>query len=124
MVVPVASFTLQDFKYLPEGSWFDYWTGKNYTGKRYIHVVTPLDTMPMFVKAGSIISCQPVMNYTGEKVVKQLTLEVYPGNGRFDLYEDDARSFAYQQGKLLAFSACLFDGGSLGLLRINRIYCF
>ncbi len=85
--------------YLPAGDWFDYWTGKSYSGRQYIHVVTPLDIMPMFVKAGSIIPRQPVMNYVGERPVPQLTLEVYPGNGTFEVYEDDGRSLAYQQGK-------------------------
>lgn len=100
MVCPVTTKGAQTRTvYLPEGNWFDYWTGKAYAGKQYIHVITPLDTMPLFVKAGSIIPCQPVMNYTGEKEVQQLTLEVYPGNGRFDLYEDDGKSLAYQQGK-------------------------
>lgn len=100
MVCPVTTKGAQTRTvYLPEGNWFDYWTGKSYTGKQYIHVVTPLDSMPLFVKAGSIIPYQPVMNYTGEKEVQQLTLEVYPGKGRFDLYEDDGKSLDYQQGK-------------------------
>lgn len=100
MVCPVTTKGAQTRTvYLPEGNWFDYWTGKKYTGKQYIHVVTPLDIMPMFVKAGSIIPYQPVMNYVGEQEVRQLTLEVYPGNGRFELYEDDGKSLEYQQGK-------------------------
>jgi alpha-glucosidase len=101
MVCPVTTKGAQTRTvYLPEGDWFDYWTGKRYAGKQYIHVVTPLDIMPMFVKAGSIIPSQPVMNYVGEKEVTQLTLDVYPGNGRFDLYEDDGKSLGYKEGKL------------------------
>lgn len=101
MVCPVTTKGAQTRTvYLPEGNWFDYWTGKKYTGKQYIHVVTPLDIMPMFVKAGGIIPCQPGMNYVGEQEVQQLTLDVYPGNGRFELYEDDGKSLNYQQGRL------------------------
>ncbi|NII25284.1 DUF4968 domain-containing protein [Pseudoflavitalea sp. X16] len=100
MVCPVTTKGAQTRSvYLPEGNWFDYWTGKKYTGKQYIHVVTPLDMIPLFVKAGSIIPYQPVMNYVGEQEVQQLTLDVYPGNGRFELYEDDGKSLDYQQGK-------------------------
>lgn len=100
MVCPVTTKGAQTRTvYLPEGNWFDYWTGKKYTGRQYIHVVTPLDIMPLFVKAGSIIPYQPVMNYVGEQEVQQLTLDVYPGNGRFELYEDDGKSLNYQQGK-------------------------
>jgi alpha-glucosidase (family GH31 glycosyl hydrolase) len=100
MVCPVTTKGAQTRTvYLPEGDWFDYWTGKHYTGKQYIHVITPLDTMPLFVRAGGIIPTQPVMNYIGEKEVHEITLHVYPGNGRFDWYEDDGKSLDYQQGK-------------------------
>jgi alpha-glucosidase len=85
--------------YLPEGIWFDYWSGKKYQGKQYIHVVSPLDTIPLFVKAGAIIPMQPEMNYTGEKPVDRITLEVFPGDSSFDLYEDDGLSLKYQKGQ-------------------------
>lgn len=82
--------------YLPEGTWYDYWTGKQYTGKQYIHVVTPQDVLPLFVKAGSIIPMQPAMNYVGEKPVDLLTLDIYPGRDTvFNLYEDDRQSLRY-----------------------------
>jgi alpha-glucosidase len=100
MVCPVTTKGAQTRTvYLPEGAWYDYWTGKIYTGKQYVHVLTPLDTIPLFVKAGSIIPQQEVVSYVGEKEIKKLTLDVYPGNGRFDLYEDDGKSLQYQQGK-------------------------
>lgn len=87
--------------YLPEGQWFDYWTGKEYEGKRYVHVVTPLDTIPVFVKAGAIIPMQPAMSYIGEKPVDVITLEIFPGAqlSAFDLYEDDGTSLKYKQGE-------------------------
>lgn len=85
--------------YLPEGNWFDYWTGKSYYGKKYIHVVTPLDTIPVFVKAGAIIPMQPPMIYIGEKPVDVITLEIFPNqNSSFEMYEDDGTSLKYQQG--------------------------
>ena len=85
--------------YLPEGNWVDYWTGKEYTGKKYIHVVTPLDTIPIFVKAGAIIPMQPTMIYVGEKPVDVITVEIFPNkNSSFELYEDDGTSLQYQQG--------------------------
>jgi alpha-glucosidase len=85
--------------YLPEGVWFDYWTGKQYTGKQYVHVVTPLDTMPMFARGGAIIPMQPEMIYLGEKPVNTITLDIFPhGTSSFELYEDDGKSLDYQQG--------------------------
>jgi alpha-glucosidase len=51
MVCPVTTKGAQTRTvYLPQGEWFDYWTGKKYSGRQYIHVVTPLDTLPLFVK--------------------------------------------------------------------------
>ncbi len=86
--------------YLPEGQWIDYWTGKTYTGKQYLNVVTPLDMLPLYVKAGSIIPTQPVLQYVGERAIDTMTLDVYPGGGAaFRLYEDDGKSLQYQQGK-------------------------
>ncbi|CAN5920831.1 glycoside hydrolase family 31 protein [soil metagenome] len=86
--------------YLPEGTWFDYWTGKKYEGRQYIHVLTPLDTIPIFAKGGAIIPMQPEMRYLGEKPVDQITLDVFPhGTSRFTLYEEDGQSLQYQQGE-------------------------
>ncbi|MDP4228130.1 MAG: glycoside hydrolase family 31 protein, partial [Bacteroidota bacterium] len=85
--------------YLPEGTWFDFWTGKKYTGKQTIEYAAALDQLPLLVKGGSIIPFQPAMNYLNEKEVKILTLEVFPeGNSSFALYEDDGKSFEYQKG--------------------------
>lgn len=99
MVCPVTTKGAQTRSvYLPEGEWYDWWTGKKYSGKQYVHVLTPLDSMPLFAKAGAIIPMQPFMNYVGEKAVDTITLDVFPGNGSFTLYEDDGESLNYQQG--------------------------
>jgi alpha-glucosidase len=120
MVCPVTTKGAQTRTvYLPEGNWYDYWTGKAYTGKQYIHVVTPLDTMPLFVKAGSIVPQQEVVSYVGEKEIKQLTLDVYPGNGRFDLYEDDGKSLAYQQGKYAITAMQVTTGANTTTLTVQ-----
>jgi alpha-glucosidase len=89
--------------YLPEGDWFDYWTGKKYEGKSYVHVVSPLDTIPLFVKAGGVIPMQPKMAYTDEKALDKMTLEVFPiakyASKTFTVYDDDGESLAYKDGK-------------------------
>lgn len=86
--------------YLPEGLWYDYWTGASYEGRQYRNVVTPLDQMPIFIKAGAIIPRQEVMQYVGEKTVDHITLDIYPhGNSEFTLYDDDGKSMEYQQGQ-------------------------
>jgi len=87
--------------YLPQGTWFDYWTGKKHSGKEMIRVDAPLETVPMFVRGGGIIPLWPEMNYVGEKPASPLTFEIYPDeNGRAatTLYEDDGTSPAYKRG--------------------------
>ncbi len=86
--------------YLPKGDWYDYWSGKKIEGGRYINVVTPLENMPVFARAGAIIPLQPDMNNEGEKPLNPLTLDIYPSScSAFDLYEDDGLTLEYQQGK-------------------------
>ncbi len=86
--------------YLPEGTWFDYWTGKQYDGKQFVHVLTPLDSIPMFAKGGAILPMQPEMIYFGQKPVNTITLDIFPhGTSTFDLYEDDGRSLQYKKGE-------------------------
>jgi alpha-glucosidase len=78
--------------YLPEGTWYDWWTGEKYSGNQHILAHAPLERMPMYVKAGAIIPMQPVMQYVDEHPIEQLRLRIYPGMGEFSLYEDDGRS--------------------------------
>jgi alpha-glucosidase (family GH31 glycosyl hydrolase) len=87
--------------YLPSGKWIDYWTGQPYQGGREVTVPAPLQTLPLFVRAGSIIPMQPVMNYTNERPLDTLVLSVYPSpdqSGDFTLYEDDGETLGYQSG--------------------------
>lgn len=85
--------------YLPEGAWYDYWSGEKIEGGRYINVVTPLEKMPVYARAGAIIPMQPEMNYTGEKPVDPLTLDIYPSSASYyELYEDDGLTLDYQHG--------------------------
>jgi len=87
--------------YLPAGSWYDYWTNKKYAGGTMISVEAPLDTVPMFVRAGAIIPTGPPLNYVGEKPVDTITLNVYPddmGAASTTLYEDDGLTPAYKNG--------------------------
>ena len=100
MVAPVTTKgAITRSIYLPEGTWFNYYNGEKFAGKSYHHVVAPLDTIPLFVKAGSIIPMQPEMIYAGEKPVNVITLDVFPyGDSKYDLYEDDNLTSKYKEG--------------------------
>ncbi|MHA1606190.1 MAG: TIM-barrel domain-containing protein [Candidatus Freyarchaeota archaeon] len=78
--------------YLPKGVWYNYWTGEKHIGPWEGDVEAPLERIPLFVAEGAILPKWPPMSYVGEKKVDELTLEVYPGNGEFNLYEDDGES--------------------------------
>jgi alpha-glucosidase (family GH31 glycosyl hydrolase) len=86
--------------YLPRGGWYDYWTGERMEGGREISRPVDLETMPLFVRAGSIVPLGPVKQYTGEKVDGPLAISIYPGaDSSFLLYEDDGSSFNYRKGE-------------------------
>lgn len=84
--------------YLPEGVWYDWWSGERLTGPTHILAPAPLDVMPLYVKAGSIIPLYPVRQHIEPEIPTRLTLRVFPGGGEFILYEDDGESFDYGEG--------------------------
>ncbi|HTY57722.1 MAG TPA: TIM-barrel domain-containing protein [Bacteroidota bacterium] len=85
----------------PEGGWVNYWTDEGVRGNRTVVEKAPLDRIPLFVRAGSIIPLAPPMRYSDERPLDTLTLCVYPGPAKPDpdvLYEDDGKTTAYQHG--------------------------
>jgi alpha-glucosidase (family GH31 glycosyl hydrolase) len=89
--------------YLPRGTWIDAWTDSVHTGGTAVLVEAPLDRMPLFARAGSIIPMQQVMDYVGAEPADTLFLDVFPTFSdvpdTFSLYEDDGESLDYQQGE-------------------------
>ena len=99
LVAPVIEQgAMKRLVYLPEGEWFDYWTKERIAGGQYIIRDAPLDTCPVYVKAGAILPKYPVEAYIGTKEQKKLILEVYAGSGEYEHYQDDGLDFAYEQG--------------------------
>lgn len=84
--------------YLPEGEWYDFWTGTKQEGGTTISVDVPLDNMPIYVKAGSIIPMGPDIQHANA-TADPIELRIYKGaDGQFTLYEDAGDSYAYEQG--------------------------
>jgi alpha-D-xyloside xylohydrolase len=102
LVAPVVLQGAKSWKvYLPEtqGGWYDFFYGKSYAGGVTVSVDTPLDYLPLFVRAGSIVPMGPFEQYTSEKPASPIELRVYPGaDAEFVLYEDDGTTYAYEQG--------------------------
>ncbi len=86
--------------YLPRGDWYDFWTGGRFEGGREVERNVDLATMPIYIRAGSIVPFGPVKQYTNEKVDEPLSISIHPGgNSTFLLYEDDGKSFNYRKGE-------------------------
>ncbi len=87
--------------YLPGSTqWIDFWTGKTISGGQTIVAPAPIEIMPLYVKAGSIIPMGPFLQYTTEKPADPIELRVYPGaDGTFELYEDENDNYNYEKGK-------------------------
>jgi alpha-D-xyloside xylohydrolase len=101
LVAPVHDYKARSRPvYLPAGAdWYDVYSGERRAGGAEITAAAPLDRMPLFVRAGSIIPTGPTIQHTGEKPDAPLTLLVYPGaDGAFSLYEDDGLTNAYAKG--------------------------
>jgi len=86
--------------YLPRSTWYDFWSGERLAGGREINRPVDLETMPLFVREGSILPLGPVKQFSAEKVDEPLTISIYPGaDASFLLYEDDGTSFDYRKGE-------------------------
>jgi alpha-D-xyloside xylohydrolase len=86
--------------YLPAGTaWYNYWTNRRFEGGQTIQVSAPIDTIPLFVKAGSIIPLGSAVESTHDK--QSIShVKVYPGsNADFALYSDDGQTYAYEKGE-------------------------
>jgi alpha-D-xyloside xylohydrolase len=85
--------------YLPAGTdWYNYWTNEKLAGGQTVTVAAPIDVIPLFVRAGSIIPMGADIPSTATpQALKEI--RVYPGkNVEFMLYDDDGVSNDYEKG--------------------------
>jgi alpha-D-xyloside xylohydrolase len=87
--------------YLPKSAnWYDFWTGKLITGGQTLDAAAPIETIPLYIKAGSIVPMGPYLQYATEKPADPIEIRVYTGaNAEFVLYEDENDTYNYEQGK-------------------------
>ena len=87
--------------YLPKSAgWYDFWTGKLIPGGQTIDAAAPIEIIPLYIKAGSIIPMGPYLQYATEKVSDPIEIRVYTGaDAAFVLYEDENDTYNYEQGK-------------------------
>ena len=102
LVTPVTSEGAKTQSvYLPENdaAWYDFWTGATSSSGQSIETAAPVETLPLFIRPGSIIPMGPFLQYSNEKPADPIELRIYPGaNGSFTLYEDEGDSYRYEKG--------------------------
>ncbi|MBX3062672.1 MAG: DUF5110 domain-containing protein [Anaerolineae bacterium] len=98
---PLKDISKSRSVYLPQGAdWYDFWTGTRYSGGQTITANAALDTMPLYVRAGSILPLGPDIQHSAEGANSPLDLHIYPGqDAHFTLYEDEGDNYNYEQGQ-------------------------
>jgi alpha-D-xyloside xylohydrolase len=102
LVNPVlkANSTRRSVYLPPSPAWYDFWTGGSTPGGKEIDAEAPLDRMPLYVRAGSILPMGPEIEYAAQDPGGPIELRIYRGaDGTFDLYEDAGDSYDYEKGE-------------------------
>ncbi len=103
MVTPVtAAGVTNQSVYLPPSSapWYNFWTGETAAAGQRVETKASVETLPLFVKPGSIIPLGPFVQFSSEKPADPIELRIYRGaDGKFTLYEDEGDNYNYEKGK-------------------------
>lgn len=97
--------------YLPKAAgWYDFWTNQRHDGGQTVARETPLDIVPLYVRAGSILPMGPVVQYATEQPGAPYEIRIYPGaDGKFTLYEDDNETYNYEKGQSASYTLAWND---------------
>ncbi len=101
--------------YLPEGIWYDYWTGEKLEGKQYLLREAPIDVCPIYVKEGSIIPTYESMQYVGEKPLDKLVLLTTPGKAVYEHFQDNGSDYAYRNGEYNLYTFTQNENGEISI---------
>jgi len=134
MVAPVTTQgQTQRSVYLPAGTWYDFWSGASVTGGTTIaNASAPLNHIPLYIKAGSIVPMGPEIQYATERA-DTIELRVYRGaNGSFTIYEDEGDNYNYESGSYATIPMSYNDAtgkitigtrsGSFSGMLTNRVF--
>ena len=110
--------------YLPQGTWFHYWTGERFDGPAHILAHAPLGEPALYVKANTPIPLGPEASHTGERPTDPLTFLIYPaanaGAGEVALYEDAGDGFGYEDGEYARRTVSCEESGGHITVRIGE----
>ncbi len=86
--------------YLPQAKWYDFWGGAQVQGPRMVDAPSPLDRLPLHIRAGSIVPMGPEIQWSTGKPADPIELRIYRGaDGDFTLYEDENDNYNYEKGE-------------------------
>ncbi|QNI33042.1 DUF5110 domain-containing protein [Alloacidobacterium dinghuense] len=92
----------QESVWIPQGEWIEQPTGKHFTGPQTVERSFAINQIPVYLRAGAIVPMQPPMQYTGQKPVDPLILEVEPladnAKSSYSVYDDSSKGEDYKRG--------------------------
>lgn len=103
---PAPALNLSVQTYLPKGAdWYDFWTNQRFAGGEWVTRQAPLDILPLYVRAGSIVPMGPEVQYATQALEAPYEVRIYPGaDATFTLYEDDNETYAYEKGERATYN--------------------
>jgi alpha-glucosidase len=108
--------------YLPAGEWYDWYSGERHDGATYLRVDTPMDHIPLFVRAGAVVPMWPqapasTAGHHPDAIELHLFVPAADGRHESVLREDDGLTFAAADGRHLRTTLVLERGGDTVTLR-------
>lgn len=104
--------------YLPRGEWYDYWTHERLSGGGFVTVDAPLDHLPLFVKAGTVLPKWSGLKNL-DKMPQVMQLWIFSGEGEHRIYQDAGDGLAYQAGAYRWLQLKMTRDGSQVILTMN-----
>ena len=98
--------------WLPEGRYTDIFTGRIYSGNRFVKMFRDIETFPVLAKEGAIIPLGANDRTNDSTNPESLEILVYRGNNTFTLYEDDGETLSYQNGEYLKTAFTVAESGN------------
>jgi alpha-D-xyloside xylohydrolase len=100
LVAPLFGTNTERDVYLPSGEWYDFWTHKKYEGGRTYTIQKPAETIPVFVKGGTLLPLARPVEYIKDDTRFDVTIIAFGKDCRpFELYEDDGLTYDFEKGK-------------------------
>jgi alpha-glucosidase (family GH31 glycosyl hydrolase) len=106
--------------YLPAGDWYDFWTDEKFTGPCWIDADAPLARIPLYVRAGAVVPMLATAPASTNEAWTDIEVNAWAGAaGRFDLYDDDGLSYAYEKG---AFAVTPLAADAAGNVTVGEVH--